>query len=174
LWKITQKTLPHFAVGALGGEITNKLTNYVTNGEHDNFGDALFDYTGVDNLTEGTKFEEPIRFIAGMTNPGYYFPYGNMPNYVNDISKSIHNNYYKFKINNNLFPSRLDNLYKTYEDNLIERYSIDRFKDTKINTSGTNDSPTSLIHVDLGSRGNKQIDWYSGATSVPQIKNGIL
>lgn len=65
-WVATNVGLP-----LLAGETVNEVTRKVSNGYYNSFGDFVYRSTPLEKWTNGTWMEEPTKFIADMTNPGY-------------------------------------------------------------------------------------------------------
>lgn len=61
---------------ALGAEVTNEATRKISDGYYDSFGDFVYRSTPLEDWTKDTWLEEPTKFVADMTNFGYYAPYG--------------------------------------------------------------------------------------------------
>ena len=84
----------------LGGEVVNEATRKISNNYYRDFGDWLYRSTPLERWTKGTWAETPTKFVADMTNPGYWAPYGKIVKGFNNIVPTITKTYSKpVKIN---------------------------------------------------------------------------
>ena len=77
----------------LGGEVVNNVTRNVSDGYYNSFGDFIYRSTPLDNWTKDTWAETPVKFLADMTNPGYWAPYRKVAGYAMDGLKSLSSAY---------------------------------------------------------------------------------
>ena len=87
-WIATNIALP-----VLGGEVLNETTRKVSDGYYNSFGDFVYRSTPLDNWTKDTWAETPVKFLADMTNPGYWAPYRKVAGYAMDGLKSLSSAY---------------------------------------------------------------------------------
>lgn len=87
-WIATNIALPF-----LGGEVLNETTRKVSDGYYNSFGDFVYRSTPLDNWTRDTWTETPAKFIADMSNPGYWAPYRKVAGYAMDGFKSLSSAY---------------------------------------------------------------------------------
>lgn len=69
-------TYTNFVLPMLGGEVVDELTKKASDNKYNSFGDFVYDGSGLANIANGTFMETPLRFVTGMSNPGYWAPYG--------------------------------------------------------------------------------------------------
>lgn len=69
-WFLTNVMLP-----LLSGEVANEVVRKVSDGYYNSVGDFVYRSTPLDDWTKDTWLETPTKFVADMTNIGYWAPY---------------------------------------------------------------------------------------------------
>lgn len=87
--------MKNVAIPTIGGEIINDVTRKVSDGYYSSFGDFVYRSTPLDDWTKDTWAETPTKFVADMTNPGYWAPYGKIVNGFKNIVPTITKTYNK-------------------------------------------------------------------------------
>lgn len=87
-WVMTNMALP-----VLGGEVVNEGTRKVSNNKYNSFGDFVYNGIKLANVANGTFMETPLRFIADMSNPAYWAPYGKALSHTIEGLQSLTNAY---------------------------------------------------------------------------------
>lgn len=87
-WVATNVVLP-----ALGGAVVDDVTRGISGNYYNSFGDFVYRGSGLNQLTDGTWAETPAKFLADMTNPGYWSPYSKTSKYAPKVGEffSKHN-----------------------------------------------------------------------------------